>query len=204
MHPLWGEATGRWLSQYHVLGVEIGAGTGLGVALLTGIALWRRWRLAWPWALLALMMLLLAMGPQLRITEAGSAFPGPFLLLDTLPPFRNSSRPALFVVLMLIPVAILVALGLTALRTAVVEHHKSSGRRWRVVLTVLVFTENIVAPWPLMHLTDIPHLDKREMRFGGILQGEEDTRGRRIYHSAFGSSGHRGRDLSGNRPGRTD
>ena len=156
VHPLWGEATGRWLSQYHVLGVETGAGTGSGVALLTGIALWRRWRLAWPWALLTLMMLLLAMGPQLRITETGSAFPGPFLLLDTLPPFRNSSRPALFVVLMLIPVAILVALGLTALRTAVVEHHKSSGRRWRVVLTVLVFTENIVAPWPLMHLTSAP------------------------------------------------
>lgn len=156
MHPLWGEVTGRWLSQYHVFGVEIGAGMGLGVALLAGIALWRCSYLARPWALLALMMLLLAMGPQLRITETESAFPGPFLLLDMLPPFRNSSRPALFLALMLIPVAMLVALGLTALRTLAVEYRKSSARCWRVALTILVFTENIVAPWPLMHLTSAP------------------------------------------------
>ncbi|MCX7791701.1 MAG: hypothetical protein N2378_13755, partial [Chloroflexaceae bacterium] len=89
-----------------------------------------------PWGLLALLMLLLAMGPQLRLTAAESAVPGPFLLLDLFGPFRNSSRPAIFVALMLIPVAVLVALGITALRAPATEGGamgaaRGSGVFWR-------------------------------------------------------------------------
>lgn len=146
LHPLWGEAAERWLSHYHPFGVESGAGMGAGVAILAGTALLRRWRCAWPWALLALMMLLLAMGPQLRIAEAESAVPGPFLLLDMFPPFRNSSRPAIFIALMFVPLAVLVATGIAALRTSTSEQRTNNGSRWTLTLTALVVVENIVTP----------------------------------------------------------
>lgn len=156
LHPLWGDAAERWLSHYHPIGVEIGASFGAGIAILTGVALRRRWHLAWPWGLLALAMLLLAMGPQLRMTDVESALPGPFLLLDMFPPFRNSSRPAIFVAFMLIPIAIMVANGMTALRSLAAEHARNGGRRWTVALTVLIFLENMVSPWSLMRLTAAP------------------------------------------------
>lgn len=150
-HPLWGRAAEAWLSQRHSFGPEGGAGLGLGVGILSGVALWKRWRQAWPWALLALLMLLLAMGPQLRVTGAESGVPGPFLLLDLLGPFRNSSRPAIFVALMLIPMAILASLGFAALHTPA-----RRVSRWGSILAALVFVESLVAPWPLMRLRAAP------------------------------------------------
>ncbi len=155
-HPLWGGAAETWLSQRHPFGSEGGAGLGLGVALLIGVALWRRWGRAWPWALLALLVLLLAMGPQLRLTAAESAVPGPFLLLDLVGPFRNSSRPAIFVALMLIPVAVLVALGIAALRTPATERGRMGAVPWAPMLAALVVIESLVAPWPLMRLRAVP------------------------------------------------
>lgn len=155
-HPLWGGAAETWLSQRHPFGPEGGAGLGLGVALLIGVALWRRWGRAWPWALLALLVLLLAMGPQLRLTAAESAVPGPFLLLDLVGPFRNSSRPAIFVALMLIPVAVLVALGIAALRTPATERGRMGAVPWAPMLAALVVIESLVAPWPLMRLRAVP------------------------------------------------
>lgn len=155
-HPLWGRAAEAWLSRRHPFGPEGGAGLGLGVALLVGVALWRRWVRAWPWALLALLMLLLAMGPQLRLTAAESAVPGPFLLLDLAGPFRNSSRPAIFVALMLIPVAVLVALGIAALRASATERGGMGAVPWAPILAALVVIESLVAPWPLMRLRAAP------------------------------------------------
>lgn len=155
-HPLWGGAAEAWLSQRHPFGPEGGAGLGLGVALLIGVALWRHWGRAWPWALLALLLLLLAMGPQLRLTAAESAVPGPFLLLDLFGPFRNSSRPAIFVALMLIPVAVLVALGIAALRAPATERGGMGAVPWAPILAALVVIESLVAPWPLMRLRAAP------------------------------------------------
>jgi len=155
-HPLWGSAAEAWLGRRHPFGPEAGAGLGLGVAILAGVALWRRWRRAWPWALLALLMLLLAMGPQLRATAAESAVPGPFLLLDLFGPFRNSSRPAIFIALMLIPVAALVAEGMAALRVPAPERAGNGGFPWAPFLAALVLIESLVAPWPLMRLRAAP------------------------------------------------
>lgn len=150
-HPLWGEAAAAWQRGLHPFGLESGAGLGLGVALLCGAALWRRPRAAWPWAALALLCLLLAMGPQLRLTVAASPVPGPFLLLDLLPIFRNSSRPAIFIAHMLIPVAALVALGLDAAGAAL-----RGGRLAPVGLASLVVFESLVAPWPIMAMRAAP------------------------------------------------
>ncbi|MGQ9926106.1 MAG: hypothetical protein ACUVS4_04460 [Chloroflexaceae bacterium] len=155
-HPLWGGPAETWLSQRHPFGSEGGAGVGLGVALLIGVALWRGRGQAWPWALLALLLLLLAMGPQLRLTAAASPVPGPFLLLDLFAPFRNSSRPAIFVAIMLIPVAVMVALGMAALRLPTTDCRAMGPVRWAPILAALVVSESLVAPWPLMRLRAAP------------------------------------------------
>jgi hypothetical protein len=179
LHPLWGAAAAAWHGQIHPFGIESGAGLGLGAALLIAAALWRRWRAAWPWALLGLLMLLLAMGPMLRLSAADSPVPGPFLLLDLFGPFRNSSRPAIFVALLLIPAAALVALGFDALRPARAPRSERahganrtgrddlggpsrSSRASRFspawALAALVAFESLVAPWALMPLRAAPGL----------------------------------------------
>lgn len=154
-HPLWGPAAAAWQGRVHPFGLEAGAGLGLGALILAGAALVRRWAAAWPWALLALLMLLLAMGPQLRLTAAESPVPGPFLILDLAGPFRNSSRPAVFVALMLLPAAALVALGLDALRAAPAPR---GPRPLPLLLAGLLVFESLAAPWPLMRLRAAPEL----------------------------------------------
>jgi hypothetical protein len=132
-----------------------------------GVALWRKWAQAWPWAILALFCLLMAMGPQLRLTAAESSLPGPFLLLSLSEVFRNSSRPALFVALMLLPITVLVALGLeslqnrwggvargqqsTPLRSAAAHTLSSISRPASWMVALLLF-ESLVRPWPIMAL----------------------------------------------------
>lgn len=178
-HPLWGAAAAAWHNELHPFGLEAGAGLGLGVALLCGLALGLRWRRAWPWAALALLMLLLAMGPQLRLTASPSPVPGPFLLLDLAGPFRNSSRPSVFLALVLVPVAVLVALGLEALHTkAQGAPRKAQAKSFGYLkallpppasglllpasgllpaaLAALVVFESLVAPWPLTPLQAAP------------------------------------------------
>jgi hypothetical protein len=156
LHPFWGSVAETWLSQYHPGGVESGAGLGLGTGILIGLALWRHWRFAWPWALLLLMMLLLAMGPQVRLTENESALPGPFLILDLFSFFRNASRPSLFVAVMLIPVTVLVALGITALSAPGDQGFRNVSRFRAGILAALVIFEYLVEPWPLIRVRSAP------------------------------------------------
>ena len=164
-HPIWGDVVAIWHGALHPFGPETGAGVGLGVALLVGVALWRKWAQAWPWAILALFCLLMAMGPQLRLTAAASPLPGPFLLLSLSEIFRNSSRPVLFVTLMLLPVAVLVTLGLEGLQNGGLAKWqgatllRSFGARAlsyivrpTIWIVALLLFESLVRPWPIMAL----------------------------------------------------
>jgi len=160
-HPLWGAAAAEWQRGLHPFGLEAGAGLGLTAYALCALALLRAWRRAWPWLLLGLFCLLLAMGPQLRLTEAPSPVPGPFLLLDLAGPFRNSSRPSVFLGLATIPAAALVALGLASLRgwgqgEKVVSLQAVRSVRGRSTLagalSALLVGEALVAPWPITPL----------------------------------------------------
>jgi hypothetical protein len=166
-HPLWGAAAAKWHGRLHPFGLEAGAGVGLVVYALCGLALLRGWRRAWPWLLLGLLCLLLAMGPQLRLTAAPSPLPGPFLLLDLAGPFRNSSRPSVFVALALVPVSALVALGLAGLRSwgrgeKIVSLAAVRGVRGRSTLAgalvALLVAEALVAPWPITELRAAPYV----------------------------------------------
>jgi hypothetical protein len=159
-HPLWGVAAAAWLGGLHPFGLETGAGLGLTVTILCLLALARRPRRAWPWAALALGTIMLAMGPQLRLAEADSPVPGPFLLLDIIGPFRNSSRPSVFLALTMIPVAALVAEGFASLRGM------APGGRWQAAggrgalaswgVAALLAAELIVAPWPITRIAASP------------------------------------------------
>lgn len=165
-HPIWGAAAAAWLVRLHPFGLESGAGMGLGITTLCLVALARRPRRAWPWATLALGTLVLAMGPQLRLTAAESPVPGPFLLLDLIGPFRNSSRPSVFLALTMIPVAVLVAEGFASLHHSVrfwknepaSPNHFSKivqiSVRWS--LAALLGAELVVAPWPITPIAAAP------------------------------------------------
>ncbi|NJN17010.1 MAG: hypothetical protein HC822_12435 [Oscillochloris sp.] len=148
-HPLWGGAAAAWQGRLHPFGLEAGAAPGFVVYGLCLVALLRDWRRAWPWFVLALGSLLFAMGPQLRVTEAFSPVPGPFLLLDSFGPFRNSSRPGVFIVLTILATAVLSALGVAGLRAFF-----AAQRRMLVALacSLLLLSELMVAPWPITPL----------------------------------------------------
>ncbi|GAB4447250.1 MAG: hypothetical protein OHK0015_51180 [Chloroflexi bacterium OHK40] len=181
LHPLWGPAATAWQNRVHPFGLEGGAGFGAGVSLICALALLRGWARAWPWALLAALTLLLAMGPQLRLTAAESPLPGPFLVLDLLGPFRNSSRPAIFVALMLVPLTAMVALGLSLSTPAQSQPRAPNGsraRRWQaraeraapLALTAIVLFESLVVPWPLTPLRATPEsLSQNEDSVAGAV-----------------------------------
>lgn len=173
LHPLWGQAAGAWHRAVHPFGYEAGASPGFVAYALIAVALVTGWRRAWPWLALALGCLALALGPELRVTEAPTGIPAPFLLLDALSPFRNASRPANFVAVMLAPVAVLVALGFEGRgmrdegrgttddrrQTADDRRQTTDGQRsvvvgrWSsVALIALLAFENLAAPWALTPL----------------------------------------------------
>ena len=146
LHPLWGALAEDWQNRWHPFGLETGAAFGVAVYALVGVALWYERRRSWPWLGLALLMGLFAMGPVLHFTNQATSIPLPFALLNLAGPFRNSSRPSVFLAQMLIPLALLVALGLNALL-------RQPNRKWLAGLAVggLLF-ESLVMPWQLVRL----------------------------------------------------
>ncbi len=146
LHPLWGTAATRWSQMLHPFGVELGAAPGLVVYALLIYGCWLYWRTVWPWLVLAMGMLILSMGPELKIGSEPTGIPLPFQWLNAASPFQNSSRPSRFITLMMLPVSVLAGYGIQAVR-----------ERWwhqRSVVAGLIagvlLCELIVAPWPMM------------------------------------------------------
>lgn len=146
LHPLWGKHVVAWLDGLHPFGVESGAAPGLVVYLLIAWGLRRDWQANWPWLALAIGMLILSMGPELKIGSEPTGVPLPFRLLNAFDPFRNSSRPSRFIALMMLPVSVLAGYGMQALR------ERWCHRRSVVASLVmgLLLCELMVAPWPMM------------------------------------------------------
>jgi len=166
LHPLWGAAVSGWLERLHPFGVEAGALPGVTLALLALVGLRRCWARAWPWLALALLAALCAMGPQLQITDGPTGVPLLFSLFDLAGPFKNSSRPAYFVPVMLVPVCVLAAFGTAALRRGV------SGWPARLLLcgvALLVLGELLVGPWPLLPVRPAPFAAALEARPPGAV-----------------------------------
>jgi hypothetical protein len=167
-HPLWGDYARRWLHALHPFGVETGVSPGVAVYALVLYGCVRSWKRTWPWLLLALLLLVLALGPELKIDGRPTDIPLPFKLLDTLGPFRNSSRPSRFVALMMVPISVLAGFGVQAI-------WRRSGRyALRVVagIGVVLLCELAVAPWPILPIRVDP-LHARlhdESNPGGVLE----------------------------------
>lgn len=107
-HPLLSGITGgdtSALRDYVTLGY-----IALGLALLGGVVRWRR-REGRFWALLALIALVLAMGPQLQIGNVVTGIPMPFKLVEGLPGVSAIGKVSRFLVLTRLCMAVLSAWG---------------------------------------------------------------------------------------------
>ncbi|MCG8348981.1 MAG: hypothetical protein MI924_14515 [Chloroflexales bacterium] len=167
-HPLWGDYARQWLQTLHPFGVEIGVSPGVVVYALVLYGCVCSWKKTWPWLLLALLLLVLSLGPELKIDGRPTDIPLPFKLLDTLSPFRNSSRPSRFVAVMMAPVSVLAGFG-------VQDVWRRSGRyALRVVagVGVVLLCELAVAPWPILPIRVDPLYARLhyEPDLGGVLE----------------------------------
>lgn len=171
LHPLWGPWATRTMEGWHLVGVEVGATFGFVVLGLVVYACLRAWQRAWPWLLLALSLLILALGPELKLSGQPTGLPLPFLLLDLAAPFRNASRPSLFVALALLPLGLLAGLGLQLLLaphmvgSAITARSSAPRRAFATLLIAAVIAEYLVAPWTLTPITSDP-------RYASLLQAD--------------------------------
>jgi hypothetical protein len=119
--------------------------TGLGVLLVGSYGLWRQRARFWPWAVLAVIMLLFALGPTLHIAHHNTHIPMPHSLLNLTDAGRGSNRPAHFLVMTIVVLTLGVALALQQ-------------RRTRTVLAVggLLFVCDSLPPLPWPTLTLAP------------------------------------------------
>ncbi|MDQ5853184.1 MAG: hypothetical protein M3380_14160, partial [Chloroflexota bacterium] len=152
LHPLWGDLSLAWLSSLHRFGPESGAGAGIAVYALAGWGVVRYRRCAWPWLALALLMAVLALGPELTFGGKPSGIPLPFRLLDVVGPFRNSSRPSRIIAVMMLPLSISAGFGMEALRTGI----RRRGRLLAVCAGLLIFVEYMVKPWNILQFNVDP------------------------------------------------
>lgn len=153
LHPLWGAASERVSRQWHsyIFGWNVSLSyTALGLAV-AGVAL--AWRAAWRWGVLALAMLVLALGPRLMIGTWATDLPLPYEALLQLPVLAIARRPSHFVVFTTLLLAPLAALGVRALLA-----------RWGTARQSLVFAgvalllalELLPPRWPLHVLSVHP------------------------------------------------
>src|SRR5439155_18549417 len=122
LHPLWGAALRRW---YHARRLDLGDETvvypGLAVVALAGLGLAYRPTRRPFWALGALGMALLALGPVLhlggpeRVVPLPLGLPTPYGLLQELPLLAVGRTPSRFMGAGLLCLAVLAARGVSAL-----------------------------------------------------------------------------------------
>ena len=111
-HPLWGEQTQLLTRDFEGNFIYVRF-IGIAVLLLAVIGLLKRWRKSWLWLLMTAVYLLLALGPTLH--WAGTpTIPLPFRFIEDSFLVQTLRFPDRFNVLMVIPVSLLAAWGVTA------------------------------------------------------------------------------------------
>lgn len=168
LHPLWGDAVGRLVRQWHPFisawNVALGY-TALALAVVGVLAhpvsppsptpfphQGGRGRSPWPWAILALAALVLSLGPLLHVGPARTGLPLPYVALLSLPGADIARRPSHFVAVATLMLAPLAALGLRALL------ERTPAPRRPLLLTAvaaLLALEYLPPAWPL--LRNQPH-----------------------------------------------
>ena len=102
-HPWWG----RFFSSPTL--IQSGVGGFIGWVTIFFVV-WGAWRIpsTRPWVWVTIALLLCACGPYIRLTNQPDSlqFYGPYFLLDQFSPFRNASRPGMFMQFAWIPIII--------------------------------------------------------------------------------------------------
>jgi len=124
--------------------------------LLAAIALWRAPRRAWPWAGLALIFAVLALGPSLTVGDVDRGVPLPYALIGQIPLLNIAWVPNRLALVVTLCLAILAGLALVALRQ---RFGARLGGRARLAPTVLLaaalLAEHLAVPFP-MEAVDAP------------------------------------------------
>jgi len=118
--------------------------------LLAAIALWRAPRRAWPWAGLALIFAVLALGPSLTVGDIDRGVPLPYALIGQIPLLNIARVPNRLALVVTLCLAVLGGLALVSLRQQVGPR---LGERTRLTLTVLLaaalLAEHLAVPFPM-------------------------------------------------------
>jgi hypothetical protein len=130
---------------------------GYAVLALAVVAIVQRQSESQIWIVLALITLLIALGPRLRINrQAYPTFPMPYRLIGRTLPIRIMRKPHRFNVLLAVPMGMLAAYGATAIK----EHlgHRHSIIVWGT-LSVLVLFDYVNLPTETIpaHVPDFYH-----------------------------------------------
>ncbi len=144
-HPLWGATVKQFGAQWHpyIRGWNLALGySAVALAVLGGVV---AWRVAWRWAALALIALVLALGPLLHIGPLRTSIYLPYALLLDLPGVGIARRPSHFVVITTLLLAPLAALGLRWLLHRLAPPHRPL---LLAVVIVLLALEYAPPRWP--------------------------------------------------------
>lgn len=144
-HPLWGDAVWPWYENLIVNKFYM-AFVGYVAVGLAVYGLFRERRRGLFWALLALVVVFLALGPVLRINgKLLEGVPTPYRLIGTSVFVRALRKPDRFNILLGLPVAVLVAWGVVDFRRRVPS---TVGAGLTVLLAGLILFEYCMVPFP--------------------------------------------------------
>jgi hypothetical protein len=115
-HPLWGQAVSSLGQALHPDAGSWNVALGLGLLALAGLALLGSppaRREPWPWV--ALLCVVLALGPELKLGGQATGLPLPYALLNSFPPVRLGQRPNYLALVALLALALVAARGVDLL-----------------------------------------------------------------------------------------
>ncbi len=127
------------------------------LSLIILAATWKKSRLVtWSWLLLGLFFIVMSLGPVLRFN--GQIYENitlPYGWLEWLPPIRIVARPDYFVLGLLLPLAVVAAIGCDRCLGALDQHQRAQTALLIALTTVLLF-EYWNGPYPGLELTVDP------------------------------------------------
>lgn len=149
-HPWWGDRIRAAYERYYSdrsEGRRFPSYIGISVLLLALAGVWRRWPKSAPWLLMAVILILLALGSVLRI---GGQFlpqiPTLYKLLQPLQVVRLIRVPERFNVTLALPVAVLAAYGANSLLSQI--KYRSLRLTLSAAMVGLVLVEYLAIPIP--------------------------------------------------------
>lgn len=162
-HPWWG----AWADATHAAmryGWFWTVSPGLGALALAGIGGVLGGRRARPWLILAVVLWVLMLGPQLRVAGVETGVPMPFDLLKFIPGMTLGHRPNHLMIYLLPVLGILAGFGILELL-----RRGRAGRLVAGLLGAVVAVELLVLPLPAMPFPSDPALEQLRGRAGAVL-----------------------------------